>query len=144
MKHCKKCGQLKSLFLFFKDKALKDGHANTCKVCKTKKTYEWRESNKEAYNLQMRTYHKENYNTERLYRYNLSREDYNKMLADQKGLCALCDKPNPSTKRSLAIDHCHATGKVRGILCYGCNRLMALLDDEALLERAVAYKKKAA
>lgn len=143
MKPCKSCKITKPLTEFFKDKALKDKHASKCKLCKTKSTYEWREKNKDHYNAKMRAYHKENYHTERLYRYNLSREAYNSMLEHQKGLCKLCGKANESTKRSFAIDHCHTSGKVRGILCYGCNRLMVLLDDEILLAKAIAYKKAA-
>lgn len=144
-KRCNGCKLIKSYAEFYLEAANKaDGRYSHCKTCKTASTYAWRAANKETYNASMREYHKKNYGTERLYRYNLSREDYNAMLASQKGLCAICSRPNPSIKRCLVIDHCHATGKVRGILCYGCNRLMVLLDDEELLQKAIAYKRKAA
>lgn len=142
MKTCYKCKKYKSLSEYYADKNSKDEHRADCKDCKNEGTYKWRDENKEHYNKMMREYHREHYGTERLYRYNLSRADYNKMLEDQKGCCALCGKTNPSKKRSLAIDHCHSTGKVRGILCYGCNRLMVLLDNEDLLNKALAYKAK--
>lgn len=142
-KICNGCKEEKPLAAFWVDSRNKsDGRYSYCKACKTESTYAWRAKNKDRYNAKMKKYHKDTYNTGKIYRYNLSREDYNKMLSEQGGLCALCHKPNPSTKRSLAIDHCHETGKVRGILCYGCNRLMVLLDDEGLLSRAIEYKKK--
>lgn len=90
----------------------------------------------------MRTRYKENYLTEPLYRYNLSREDYNKLVAEHKGLCGICHKANPSLKRSLALDHNHKTMNVRGLLCYGCNRLLAAFDSPDLLRAILAYLKK--
>lgn len=141
MKTCRACKVPKDLSEFFRDKGLKDGRANTCKDCKTLKTYAWRAANQNEYNAYMRKKNKEAYPHARLVRYGVSRDWYEATLKAQDYKCALCRKLNPSTKRCLAVDHCHETGKVRGILCYGCNRLMALLDDPELFERAVAYKK---
>lgn len=139
MKVCKTCLVQKLYSDFFKDKGLKDGHSNTCKVCKTKKTYAWREKNLELYNRTMREYQKQHYDAFRLHRYDLSREDYNKILESQKEVCAICSKPNPSKKRSLAVDHNPHTEEVRGILCYGCNRAIAIFDDAKLLASAQKY-----
>lgn len=145
MKTCSNptCSQInpQPLEAFFRDKGFKDGHAATCKVCKTAKAMEWRATNKERYNLTMRTYQKKHYGRLRLQRYDLTPQQYADMLAAQKGVCFLCDKA-PTGKRPLAIDHCHESGKVRGLLCYGCNRLMVLIDDAGLLAKALAYKAK--
>jgi len=46
------------------------------------------------------------------------------MLNNQHGVCAICGKIQKG-KRPLVVDHDHETGKVRGLLCYGCNRIMA-------------------
>jgi len=54
-----------------------------------------------------------------LNRYNLTPEDYDRMLKRQNGVCFLC-KAKPVGRR-LAVDHDHATGRVRGLLCTGCN-----------------------
>lgn len=54
-----------------------------------------------------------------LKRFGLTISDYDKMLADQGGVCAICLKP-PGKKR-LAVDHCHDTGIVRALLCGNCN-----------------------
>src|SRR5258705_11429755 len=53
--------------------------------------------------------------------YGLSIEDFDKMFQKQKGLCAICKNPQSESIKSLAVDHCHKTGKVRGLLCNGCN-----------------------
>lgn len=70
----------------------------------------------------------------RMIRYNVSRPDFDAQLARQNYTCAICDKPNP-----YACDHDHATGKFRGILCYGCNTALAILENETLLPKAQAY-----
>lgn len=68
---------------------------------------------------------------------------YNDMLASQGGGCAICGA-EPETKRNpmkvLAVDHCHATGRIRGLLCSTCNKALGLmLDSRDLLEGAIAY-----
>lgn len=50
----------------------------------------------------------------------ISREDFEKMMKAQSYVCAICKKPC-KTKRRLATDHCHKTGKIRGLLCFNCN-----------------------
>lgn len=61
------------------------------------------------------------------------------MLTKQKGLCAICHKK----MIKVNIDHCHATGKVRGLLCPECNRGLGLFYDDAnRLISAAEYLKK--
>ena len=71
---------------------------------------------------------------------------YQAMLREQRGVCAICGKPERSTDKSsgkikdLAIDHCHATGEVRALLCSNCNRALGLFnDDPAMLAKARSY-----
>lgn len=73
--------------------------------------------------------------------YNLTKEQYDEMLAAQGGVCAICSRKN-ATKR-LGVDHDHGTGKVRELLCDMCNRGIGYLkDDIALLKAATAYLEK--
>jgi hypothetical protein len=58
------------------------------------------------------------------------------MLAAQDGLCAVCRIRPPE-----AVDHCHATGVIRGLLCLGCNGRLSVVDDPEWLERATQYVK---
>lgn len=60
--------------------------------------------------------------------YSLTIEDYERILAYQKGLCYICAKTNPSGVR-LSVDHCHKTGQVRGLLCQRCNRVLGKIED---------------
>lgn len=71
-------------------------------------------------------------------KYGLTITQYEAMLADQSGGCAICGT-KPDGKR-LAIDHCHTTGKVRGLLCAPCNwGLGYFRDNTNLLHKAVKY-----
>lgn len=67
---------------------------------------------------------------ERRWRYSLGIElteaDYDRMLKQQKGRCAICRRP-PRTRR-LDVDHDHKTGRIRGLLCSNCNRFFGRLE----------------
>ena len=72
----------------------------------------------------------------RLRRYGLVEEQYQKLVADQNGKCAMCFKllgKRPHT------DHDHATDKVRGILCAGCNHGLGYIEKPGFVEMAQAY-----
>jgi hypothetical protein len=65
------------------------------------------------------------------------------MLRSQGGACAVCGK-GPGSRHArdmrLAVDHCHKTGQVRGLLCQTCNRAIGLFaDNPILLRRAISY-----
>lgn len=77
-----------------------------------------------------------------LARYGLTIEDYDALLEDQAGVCAICGKPCRSGRR-LAVDHCHTSGKVRGLLCVTCNQgLGAFEDNPELFSAAVRYLRE--
>lgn len=68
--------------------------------------------------------------------------EYDELFIKQKGCCAICETHQMDLKRSLAVDHCHETGKVRGLLCGECNKALGMFDDNtALLNSAVDYLK---
>jgi hypothetical protein len=110
------------------------------------KNQQWRMNNKEHLKLKQRQYTStpEFKETKRGYllRYNcgITEADFKKMLDAQGGLCALCKKPPSSHKRNLSVDHCHRTGRVRGLLCDLCNWHLGKVDrDPSIVERIRSY-----
>jgi hypothetical protein len=102
-------------------------------------------------------YRKEYKNTEKykLYRRNhlylkkfgICLDDYNKKLSEQNNVCAICLRPETFVLKgivpSLAVDHCHKTGKVRGLLCRKCNQMLGLAEDnQNTLSNAIIYLKR--
>jgi hypothetical protein len=68
-------------------------------------------------------------------RYGIGADDFDRMVAEQGGLCAICERPDPEH-----VDHDHVTGEVRGILCFNCNGgLGQFRDDVESLVRAAEY-----
>lgn len=64
---------------------------------------------------------------------------YTLLFEFQGGACAIC-RTQPSLRKRFAIDHCHKTGYVRGLLCDGCNRGIGFFKEEtSRLQRAIAY-----
>lgn len=74
--------------------------------------------------------------------YGMSEADYNMLLASQNGLCGICktDKSWNNKSTHFFVDHCHETGKVRGLLCDGCNRGLGYFkDSKESLSAAIKY-----
>ena len=70
--------------------------------------------------------------------YRLSVEEYNARYRLQGGGCAICKRV--SIGKRLVVDHCHKTGRVRGLLCMRCNTAIGMLgDDIEVLARAIGY-----
>ena len=71
-------------------------------------------------------------------KYGITADEYDRMLADQDGVCARCKEP-PGMLR-LAVDHCHNTGRVRGLLCGPCNTYIGRLEANMdRLDEDLAY-----
>lgn len=94
-------------------------------------------------------HNKDYYNNIRLSRYGITLEQYNAMVAAQDNKCLICGLEENTVSKSgitkvLAVDHCHTTGKVRGLLCYKCNVGIGHLQDSIeVLESAIQYLKAA-
>ena len=74
------------------------------------------------------------------YRFNLTIDEYDKMLENQQGKCAICGGGREKQKYSFSVDHCHATGKIRGILCSNCNAGLGFFkDNPQSLTNALTY-----
>lgn len=104
--------------------------ANETKEKKATYMRAWRRQNlHHSRNLEMRR------------RYGIDLAEYDRILAQQSEACAICETKVDYFR--LSIDHCHGTGKVRGILCAKCNRGLGGFNDQPeLLEKAARYLRK--
>lgn len=72
--------------------------------------------------------------------FGITLKEYNDVLEHQKHRCAVCKRSVRDFKNSLAVDHCHTTGLLRGLLCWKCNKLIGVSGDDAKkLENASIY-----
>lgn len=73
----------------------------------------------------------------RLRKYGLTQVEYDQLLARQRGQCPGCRTEDPGAK-GWCIDHCHNTGRVRGLLCNRCNTMLGLANEDASILRSLA------
>lgn len=78
-------------------------------------------------------------------KYGLTLEEFDELLAQQGGGCAICGSPDPNAQHGVwHVDHCHKTGRVRGLLCGPCNTgIGQMRDDPARLRAAADYLERA-
>jgi len=125
-----------------------------------------RETNREGYNAYMRKYHEKNrdeINAKRRFLwandlkhrskatqhrikrdFGLEAEQYADLYLTHNGKCAICAISEADAgEKGLAVDHCHSTGNVRGLLCRKCNTSLGQFkDDVSLLQKAIEYLNK--
>jgi hypothetical protein len=78
-------------------------------------------------------------------RYGITEADYARLYDAQGGVCAICRKPpiGKSKSKRLHIDHCHTTGRIRGLLCTKCNSALGQFGDSLEgLKRVIAYLRR--
>jgi hypothetical protein len=74
--------------------------------------------------------------------YGITVEDFDSMIKNQNGECAICGGVRVIVQGGLCVDHCHKTNKVRGLLCNHCNTALGKFDDNIeLLKNAIKYLK---
>ena len=134
---CKKCNELKDETFFTRRKTHRPGKlVSICTPCKVQYNKNKRLENPEKIaDIERRSKFKR--------QYGITLEIYYEMLSKQNNKCAICktDTPNKRTK-FFAVDHCHTSGVVRGLLCSSCNRGLGLFKDSSeLLEQAMQYLK---
>ena len=145
-KLCRKCDTIKPLDAFYLakngkasgDKLVRKG---ACKECQSRSAREWQAANRERATLnRWRSAIKINYG--------MSEQEWHELLQQQGGGCAICGETasielSTGTVQRMSVDHCHNSGKIRGILCNTCNRAIGLLKDDArLLRRAADYLER--
>ena len=147
---CAECGALKPADAFHRESSRPTGRNRRCKECRNARNralvardparraetmQRWQRRNPERYAAAKRAH--------ALRRYGLTLAEYDRLLATQDGLCAVCRLPE-SPGWELAVDHDHASGLVRGLLCRRCNVGLGLLrDDPAVVEAAARYLRAA-
>lgn len=138
---CTKCGETKALDSYSKARKVeKDGRRAVCKACEKKAKAAYYKKNREEIGNKNKKYLLENRDKkrDRIYRkvYGITLDEYNAMYKNQEGRCDVCGEK----KDRLHVDHNHATNKVRGLLCNGCNAgLGQLKESVAIIERLKLY-----
>jgi hypothetical protein len=137
MKVCSICGCNKPLFDFYKRPETKDGYRTDCKECFSKRSKKKWKNKTDAERKQI------NKKNRLKHFYGLSIEEYNKMCEAQNNKCFICGEEAFYNDKPLYIDHCHATGKIRKLLCQHCNSGLGMFKDSPeLLLKAAEYVKE--
>lgn len=145
LKRCCRCHESKPFQDFQRNRTKRDGFQSECIVCSSirrKPTDESRRRDRARYALDPvgRSPTKAQRMSSDLKRYyGITMADFERLHAEQNGLCAICQTP-PTKGRRLCVDHSHVTGAVRGLLCTSCNQgIGLLLDAPQVLRNAAAY-----
>jgi hypothetical protein len=137
-KRCLQCEKEKSLDQF-RYRKIRKNHESYCKACEAINNREWYRRNKAK--LKSRDF------VRNCKKFGLSIDQYWAMHRQQDGKCDICKQPEVSKRagaiKNLAIDHCHKSGKIRSLLCHGCNTAIGLLrEDLKSAEALLNYLKK--
>ena len=142
-KQCSKCREEKSLSAFGRSPRYRDGHRGQCIKCRA--TYNtaygvaWRKANPAYYKTSTEVTRRRR--IELRLRFRLTEADWQGMLDAQQDRCAICHTDKPKGRWStFHVDHCHNTGRVRGLLCQHCNTTLGRVrDDVTVLRAMIAY-----
>ena len=125
-KRCRKCGRLRLVKFFFKNRKRHDGLQSQCKsCCKLYPSYG-----------KCAGYRREN---QLKHRSGLALEEYQQILEFQDFKCGACGRHQSEFTRNFHVDHCHRTGIVRGLLCGFCNRFVIGRHQVEWLRGGVRY-----
>jgi len=159
VKKCTKCGLIKLVSEFNKDRHGKNGIHAQCIVCCKK----YRKENRAELLKRQKEYYQKNkkrilkrskeyrdtretktYKRKRALKhyYGITLEQYDVMFERQAGVCAICGGINENGCR-LCVDHDHNTGEIRDLLCHRCNLLIGnVKENVAMLQSAISYINK--
>ena len=133
--YCKACGTNKSSQYFHKDKKTKRGICYYCKECANSKSraHTAKYGKTEKYRLQK-------WNSYYLFKYDMTLDERVALLNSQGCKCVICKTALDASGGGTHTDHCHTTGKVRGLLCTNCNRgLGHFQENKEFLMAAINY-----
>jgi hypothetical protein len=134
-KQCLKCREVKALDAFAAASAKWDGKHIWCRACTSNTRIHTPERERHRHGNHLKR------------KYGITLAEYELMVERQRGLCAICGGPpvkgRGAARERFNVDHCHKTGRIRGLLCSGCNRGLGYLGDTAVgLQAAVDYLSK--
>lgn len=136
MKTCRKCKETKSKDQYTKANWSKDGLNTVCKTCYNLYINTWTSNKKEYVKRKARDNHIKR-------TYGVTPEEYDTLLTQQKGCCAICGEHHSNLKRTLYVDHNHSTNEIRGLLCQHCNSLLGFSKDNInTIQNALIYLER--
>lgn len=153
IRRCSKCGHSKphTIEFFTKSRGKPGASCRDCELIRGRKKNQAEYTRKiaEGHGPELAEKARKQYHTKKgklaarirgLRSFGLTLESYTSMLAEQGNSCAICKSSTPGGRGSFHVDHCHSTGRVRGLLCHSCNTsLGGFKDDARLLRSALEY-----
>ena len=143
-KQCPSCGVEKLVTDFSKNKRRVDNLSYYCKQCvnqRAREAYEKKKQDPERYQLEQQKERDRHLRRT----FGITSQQYDQMLDAQAGRCAICHTDECKSGYAFAVDHCHTTEKIRGLLCRDCNTSLGKFNDNIqTLERAIEYLRTAA
>lgn len=139
-KRCTGCHQEKDEALFVMDRVRQRRKAR-CLACTSAASKAWRKARLGYERARYQATKTQTRERHLVRKYGVALADYERMLAAQDRVCAICGVAEETQHNKVFhVDHCHATGRVRGILCRGCNHVLGhLKDDAGKLRKAITY-----
>lgn len=158
MKNCSKCRISQDEAEFCRDTSKKDLRSSNCKTCrmayqakyyrrdaekwKARRRDNWKNKSPEQRKEEAKRAEPRHKIWRLKHKYDLSPEEYSRLLETQGGVCDICKKI-PTGKRGFSIDHDHRTNKVRGLLCSPCNTALGLLKESVVTAQSlIEYIKR--
>lgn len=132
-KTCQLCGEKKPLLDYHNNKQIPDGKHTICKACNKEKTRAWRIANPTKYR-----------SAQYKRKYGITYEEVQALKQGCNYTCEVCGLQETQALRgTLFVDHCHKTGRVRGMLCQRCNTILGQCEDSIeTLKAAVTYLER--
>ncbi len=131
-KICFVCKIKKTVENFYKSSLL--SYQRECKDCTRERKNKWHKTEKGKLSTT---------NTKLKRKFGITTDDYAKMYSDQNKKCLICGASESDNGYKLAVDHCHKSGKIRGLLCRSCNLGIGNLKENIdSLNQAILYLEK--
>jgi len=146
-KYCPHCDTVKLLDLFGNNRTGHDGKQSYCKTCSVASVTKARHKDPTSHRRSSKVWREANLERHAdngaRFNHGVKHGTYDAMLEAQGGCCAICGTSNTGKTKRFAIDHCHNTKAIRGLLCTCCNTgIGQLKHSKVILEAAVVYLER--